>query len=417
MSRLSKMIQALHPVAPGQVEFTTDSIFIVPPGVFSVSAVCMQRGTVAGEAWAGVPAARIVRAGLDVVRAQNGNRLGDGGGDGGMSGSHVPYTVPESPYNQAGGGGGGGGGGYAGDGGPGGDFHVTNGPWVGAAAVANSGGGGGGMSGANSYPPAGGGGVGLEGIGPTGGGVNTWPSTAKPGSYGDPGAMPPNSKSQTTGSNGGLYGGAQGDMRTGAAYGRRGRGGANAWKNNIAVYPGEVLQVFVAGNGGVRIMWGGERSYPSNAAGIWPAGWFRSYRIYITAVAAGVAAIGEIELRASVGGADITTPGSVCAASSQYDGTTTANKVVDNAGRAFASCWMAPGGAAGVPPQWLSIRPSMAVVQVAELAMWPATGYETWAPSSFVVQGSMNGAAWTDIKAFSGVTGWAANTPKTFSLI
>lgn len=53
-------------------------------------------------------------------------------------------------------------------------------------------------------------------------------------------------------------------------------GGSLRYKNNIPVTPGETLRVSMSGGsmggykitgsfGGVRIMWGGGRSYPSNA--------------------------------------------------------------------------------------------------------------------------------------------------------
>lgn len=37
-------------------------------------------------------------------------------------------------------------------------------------------------------------------------------------------------------------------------------------------------------------------------------------------------------------------------------------------------------------------------------------------PKAFVVRGSNNGSSWTDIKSFSGVTGWVNQTAKIFSL-
>ena len=410
--------------APSQQIFTTTTSWVVPAGVYSISAVCIQRGTVAGETWTSVPAAKIARSGTDLVRAQNENRLGDGGGDGGMSGARSSHTVEYIDYNPwlyfIGSGGGGGAGGYNGAGGEGGRWLDSSeggntSHWGGENAATSSGGGGGGICGARDYASGGGGGGGLLGIGATGVGGTAWPSSATGGSGGANGGTTPYGVGSSAVGAGGLYGGAAGDQRASSAYPARGRGGACSWKNNIPVSPDETLTITVEGNGGVRVLWGGDRSFPSNADGYYPEGYWKYFRIYITAVAAGVPAIGEIELRSSVGGADITTPSSLCSASSQYDDTTTANKVVDNAGNAFASCWMVQG-AGGAPPQWLSIRPSMDAVRVAELAMWPVTGYATWAPSSFVVQGSMNGAAWTDIKTFTGITGWADNTAKTFSL-
>ena len=263
---------------PGQAVFTVDTLWVVPPGVFLISAVAMQRGTVSGESWPTVPASRIARAGVDLLRAQNGNRLGDGGGEGGFSGGSTSQTYDGggADYGYYGGGGGGGGGGYGGPGGDGGTaLHPDSGGnaamWVGKAAAANSGGGGGAMCGTIFYAPGGGGGVGLNGVGSSGAGVSAWPSSANPGSNGGYGGATTSGGSWAVGENGaigGNYGGAQGDKRGAASYASRGRGGANAWANNIAVYPGETLQIYVQGNGGVRVLWGGDLFYPNNAGNL-----------------------------------------------------------------------------------------------------------------------------------------------------
>lgn len=70
---------------------------------------------------------------------------------------------------------------------------------------------------------------------------------------------------------------------TSANLGKAGDGGGLRWKNNIPVVPGTVYEIVigqnrrnsasvkrvrVGGRAGVRIIWGGRRSYPNNAADI-----------------------------------------------------------------------------------------------------------------------------------------------------
>jgi hypothetical protein len=43
-------------------------------------------------------------------------------------------------------------------------------------------------------------------------------------------------------------------------------GGGLGWRNSIKVTPGEVITIKVGKNGVVRVMWGGGRSFPLNAA-------------------------------------------------------------------------------------------------------------------------------------------------------
>lgn len=262
---------------PGQVVFTTDTLWVVPAGVFAISALCIQRGTVAGETWTAVPGARISRAGVDLVRAKNGDRLGAGGGDGGFSGARMHDTTGDPGGGSTiwlGAGGGGGAGGYSGSGGAGGDwvdsaYGGSSSDWVGKNGA--GGGGGGGICGSTDYAAGGGGGVGLLGTGSSGLGGTAFPSSAGGGSSGGAGASTPYGNTYALGQNasgiGGTYGGAAGDFR-GGVYPKRGRGGANAWDNGIAVYPGETLQIYVQGNGGVRVLWGGDRFYPNNAGNL-----------------------------------------------------------------------------------------------------------------------------------------------------
>lgn len=152
------------------------------------------------------------------------------GGSGGSGGS-------------SGGGGGGGGGNWAGATGTGGNGGNNTGATGGTAQYGGGGGGGGGAS--NKKGGSGGGGVGLYGQGANG-------SNGSGGSGGSAGTsasiyLNNGTVPWTNAGKGGLYGGAGGGH---GAYTNPPTSGAGA--------PG--------GSGAVRIIWGGNRSFPSNAA-------------------------------------------------------------------------------------------------------------------------------------------------------
>lgn len=225
----------------GQIVFepTTENQTIswtVPGGVTSISMVCVCNAFSESSVTVG---------GTIVCRALNSGIIGDGGGLGGLGGNPAGTSDPVRE------GAGGGAGGYSGNGGNG----------VGTNSPSGEGNGGGGSGGSclfvsgTGYLGFGGGGVGLKGIGASG--VSATSAGGKGGSGGG----------DSTSSNGGLYGGGSAN---GAGPGRR--GGALAYKNNVAVTPGQIITIKVAGStsdkGGVRVMWGGGRSYPSNAGDV-----------------------------------------------------------------------------------------------------------------------------------------------------
>lgn len=251
---LMEMMFAQGQPPQGQAAFTNGTtVWTVPAGVYSVCAVCVQGGTTT------LPT-RIVSGATTVCQAQYGARIGDGGGSGGNAGGGSDSST-----------GAGGAGGYTGNGGNGGTASVTSDPGIegynGTAGAAGSGGGGGGGGGGSSYhvifstggtnptyvlPGENGGGVGLLGVGSSGAGgygsVNGT-SPAAPGAAG-------------SGGSGITYGGGVNSSSLTST------GGELAWKNNIPVVPGATLTVDVSGNGGARIIWGGGRSYPSNAGNV-----------------------------------------------------------------------------------------------------------------------------------------------------
>ncbi len=212
------MMFAAMEAVPGQAVFTGSTAWPVPSGVFKISMVCVQPGGTNS-------ATEVAVDGVVVCRALNWGRIGQGGGEGGWGAAPYDDGYARQP------GGGGGAGGYMGNGGKGGvyGFYDTQGS-------------GGGGDGGNTV---GGLGVGLRGLG------------SAPGS-------------DRNGYIGGSYGGGSAgvdDTSPGSM------GGACAWVNDVAVTPGQQVQVTVPavlpwslqGAGAVRIMWGGDRSYPNNA--------------------------------------------------------------------------------------------------------------------------------------------------------
>lgn len=234
-------------VTGGQVEFSDGQTtsWVVPVGVTSICVVCVSKGnpgtgrTYVSRGATYLCSTRAADAAFDV------RNLGGSPGAGTVSGG-VSY-----------GRGGGGAGGYSGAGG--------NGGTEGQGGFAGSGGGGGGGGGnSTSTGGNGGGGVGLKGQGVSGpagaatdvGRGGSGGTDGSPG-FSDPVVTPPAAA-------GGTYGGGA----------TAGEGGTLAYKNAIAVTPGETLTVFiptrsgVEGMGGIRIIWGAGRSYPFAAGDV-----------------------------------------------------------------------------------------------------------------------------------------------------
>lgn len=236
----------------GQVLLLTGTTsWTVPAGVTSICVVAVQGG------YRPILAAGAVTVTVDsviVCRAQNDSRIGDGGGNGGQGGvGETDYLIYVSN------GGGGGAGGYSGNGGNGGA-----GTAYGAPPLSGAGNGGGGSGGACAYWIGGnagyGGGVGLLGQGANGaavGGGSNWSQNGLPGSSGS----------------GQTYGGGAGGDNLFYPNVNGGYGGALAYKNNIAVTPGQVISLSIpatlagAGAAAVRIIWGAGRSFPSTNTG------------------------------------------------------------------------------------------------------------------------------------------------------
>lgn len=145
---------------------------------------------------------------------------------------------------------------------------------------------------------------------------------------------------------------------------------------------------------------------------------YRYLRIYITANNGNTyTSLQEIEIASKLGGQDITTPATPANQSSYFAvDNAQAFKLVDNDFTEYQlSVWIS----SAVPaPHWVSFdlgEPK----DMHELRMWQQNYPDgsTRAPMDFVVQGSMDGLVWVDIKSFTGVTNWIAGVAKSFNLV
>ena len=257
--------------APSQAVFEASASWMVPDGVTEISMVCVSSGNIFSTVGESVSSASVTVNSTIVCRARRGSNVGDAFYDGGMQG--LSYTAAEGGDNWYGKGGGGGAAGYAGNGGDGGDAYYDTGSatnWNGKAG--SGGGGGGGLCGnpVASQSAWGGGGVGLTGIGTSGaGGTVDGTGSGKGGSGGQNGTLSGPGVSNI--SAGASYGGGEPSYHNEMPSNQRGYAGSLAYRNGVAVSPGQVVTItisnsdYVRSKGGIRIMWGGGRSYPSNA--------------------------------------------------------------------------------------------------------------------------------------------------------
>lgn len=135
---------------------------------------------------------------------------------------------------------------------------------------------------------------------------------------------------------------------------------------------------------------------------------WRYWRIFIQTNDGNTGSIGiaEIELRATVGGADLTTASTPVTASTA-NGSFPAINVRDNDTGTF---WISTA----VTDQWVRLDLATAQ-QVAQVAIYPRAASLNSAPKDFIIQGSNDGTNFTDVKSFTGQTGWSA-AYRTFDL-
>ena len=138
------------------------------------------------------------------------------------------------------------------------------------------------------------------------------------------------------------------------------------------------------------------------AGGAW-----RYWRIFIETSNGGTyVALGEVELRASVGGATLMTAATPVLASTT-NGAFAAERTVDGD---TSTQWRATAAT----NQWL--RFDLGVAQaVAQVALYPQGSLLNRSPKDFIIQGSDDGTTFTDVKAFTNQTGWTA-AGRTFDL-
>ena len=119
------------------------------------------------------------------------------------------------------------------------------------------------------------------------------------------------------------------------------------------------------------------------------------------------AALAEVEFRSAVGGADMTTPSTLVAASLESYVLSPPSHLVDNS---TSTTW--DSDAHATFPYTLTFDFG-APVAPRELALYPGAQFR--APKDFSVQASVDGVNFNTIKSFTGVTSWA-NSFSTFAL-
>lgn len=140
----------------------------------------------------------------------------------------------------------------------------------------------------------------------------------------------------------------------------------------------------------------------------------RYWRLYITALnGSAYAALAELDLHESIGGADTTgsAPGSG-SASSAFDAFSVATRAFDNN---TATLWASNGGAL---PQWLKwdygLGEAKEIIEFV-LKARPDGSAATQSPKDFKLQWSDDDSAWTDAITVTNQTGWSASEVRTFS--
>lgn len=139
---------------------------------------------------------------------------------------------------------------------------------------------------------------------------------------------------------------------------------------------------------------------------------YRYWRIYVqTNNGGGTIQFTEVELRATAGGADLTTTSTPVTASSSYPGADYLPTNLVNNNTSNTSGWASN---LIVTNQWVLFDMGSAV-SIAQVAIHPHSSV-ILNPKDFIIQGSNDGTNFTDVKSFAGVTSWVASTWKTFDL-
>ena len=371
--------------------------FVVPQGVnfISVVMVAPSGGSVL-----------LRRSSTVLLASYTATGSGVGGGNGGASGNPTGRNY----YNNDPGGGGAGG--YSGDGGAGATSSTSPvpGSYTGnPGSPGNGGGGGGGGSGHGSGTVSGtggqGGGVGLLGIGTNGSGGGGGATGSESGGSGTDGSGP-----------------------TAFSYGSgsaKGSGGNLRWKNNIPVTPGETLTVLITGGswmdystsivrplysyGGVRMMWGKNRTYPSNAIDA-DAGGYKHWRVRIISTqtnAENNISLAEVQWRRTAGGAK-SPPTALVSSSTRTGSSYAVSRLNDNK---TTTSWQS---VVGVKANVNITATLNGYLKPVELAIFTSSLVGR-APIEFAIEASDDNVNFTLLKTYSGLD-MAVSTWYTFAV-
>lgn len=146
---------------------------------------------------------------------------------------------------------------------------------------------------------------------------------------------------------------------------------------------------------------------PAGTGGTGGGGGYRFWRIFIlnNNGDSNFISLNEVELRGSVGGADLTTPATPATASTQYSGASGPEYTVDNS-LAVSPMWISTPYA--VTNQWLlyDLGTPTAIAQVALCFNGPSVPGR--GPKDLRIEGSNDGTNFTTVKTFLGNTSWPA---------
>lgn len=147
----------------------------------------------------------------------------------------------------------------------------------------------------------------------------------------------------------------------------------------------------------------------SNAEQKFFAGGTKSYwRLYVSDnQSGGYTNIAELELRGSVGGADLTSPGGPAKIDSAYFGASSDLEVFDNDTGTF---WES----GGTTPHWVwyAFGKDVDIAQIS-IKTGPTAGES---PKDFKLQFSGDGSTWTDALTVTGETGWTGGEVRLFNV-
>jgi hypothetical protein len=140
----------------------------------------------------------------------------------------------------------------------------------------------------------------------------------------------------------------------------------------------------------------------------------RHWRLYVTANGGSpYTSILELELLESVGGPDVTTPGMLATASSNYGAQVPAFAIEDTP--LDASKYWESGGTS--PPVWLAVDLGAGNAKDIRGLTLRASVWVNETPKDFALQWSDDGLAWTTVQSWAGEVGWSSGEFRAFSAV